>query len=267
VNRSTAAAAAALAVLAPALALTGSSPAGASSADARAAAPYKVVAKIDKSEVVADEDVVRISGSVKPSAAGQRVVLQQRREGRNRWTSSGTAKIRATGRYVLKDRPSTAGVRYYRVLKPAGNGFTAGKSRELKLSVWGWEKLVLHPPGANSMMSATTAPYIATESYPHSLTTRTPGTGGFHEYTLGRKCRALRATYALTDDSASGATGTVTVSVDGVSKINYALGTGVIVKDRELDVTNAFRIRIDAVATSAPAGTAAIGTPEVLCLG
>jgi hypothetical protein len=266
VNRSTAAAAA-LAVLAPALALAGSSASAApSGADARAAAAYKVVAKINKAEVVAGEDVVRITGTVKPTAAGQTVVLQQRKEGRNRWTKSGTAKIKATGRFVLKDDPSAIGVRYYRVLKPAGNGFTAGTSRELKLSVWGWKRLTLQTPGANALMSATAAPYFGTVRYPYSLTTREPGTAGFIEYTLGRKCRSLRATYALTDDSASGATGKVEVAVDGVTRVIHGLTTGVI-QEHVLDVSNAFRIRFDALASATPSGTAAIGTPEVLCLG
>lgn len=266
-NRSTFFAAAALTALAPALALTGPTAAAAPSAgDARAAAPYTVVAKINRAEVVADEDTVRVTGRVKPAAAGQAVVLQQRAEGSKRWKKSGTAKVRSTGRFVLKDDPSSPGVRFYRVLKPAGNGLAAGKSRELKLSVWAWGKLAHRAVGANAAISRNTTAYFGTEPMRSSLVTQTAGTPGFVEYTLGRKCRTLRATYALTDDSATGATGTVTVSVDGAAKATHALATGVIVEDHTVDLTRAFRLRFDAVASAAPAGTAAVGTPEVLCL-
>lgn len=264
-NRS-AAAAAALAVLAPAMALTTPAATADSAADGRAAAPYQVTAKIDKADVVAGEDTVRVVGRVKPAAAGQKVVLQQRQDGRNRWTKSGTAKVRSTGRFVLKDDPSTAGVRYYRVLKPAGNGRSAGKSAELRLSVWAWGKLAHRAPGANAGMVRSTTTYFGTDAYSSSLATQTAGTPGHIEYTLGDKCRTLRATYALTDDSATGASGTVAVTVDGAVKATHQLGTGVIVKDHVVDVTDAFRIRFDATATATPAGTAAVGSPEVLCL-
>ena len=46
-----------------------------------ASATYKVIARINRSEVVASEDTVRITGKVKPRAAGQKVLLQQRPEG------------------------------------------------------------------------------------------------------------------------------------------------------------------------------------------
>jgi hypothetical protein len=267
VNRSTVAAAA-LAVLAPALTLTApAATAAPASSDARAAdVALKVVAKISAREAIANQDIVKIKGHVKPRAAGQTVVLQQRKDGRNRWVKSGTSKVRANGSFVLKDDPSTAGVRFYRVLVPAANGFAKGLSRELQLSVWAWGDLVYRAAGANLGITRGSSPLFGTESYPASLSTQTPGTPGFVEYTLGGKCRSLRATYALTDDSATGATGTVNLSVDGALKVTHALATGVIVKDEVVDVTGAFRIRFDAGASASPVGTAAVGTPEVLCL-
>ena len=267
-NRSIAAAAA-LTVLAPAFALTAptASASAPASADSRAAAaPYTVTARINRSEVVAGEEKVRITGRVKPLAAGETVVLQQRKDGRNRWTKSGTAKVKANGTFVLKDDPSTAGIRFYRVVKPASDGFKAGRSGELELAVWAWGRLTNRSSGATFGISRGTSPQFGTESYPSSLSTTTPGTAGYIEYTLGKKCRSLRATYALTDDSATGATGSVAVLVDGVTKANHALGTGVIVRDHVVDVTDAFRIRFNATASASPIGTAAVGTPEVLCL-
>jgi len=270
VNRTTVAAAA-LAVLAPALAVSAPSataaPTSAASSDARAAArAHKVIATINKSEVVAGEDRVKITGRVKPNAAGEKVTLLQRLEGRNKWVKSGKATIKRNGTFVLKDAPDRPGVRYYRVLKPASDGLKAGKSRELELAVWVWDKLAYRSTGDNAGMQTSTSPEFGTEPYFYSLSTQTAGTPGYIEYTLGEKCRSLRATYALTDDSATGATGSVKVSVDGVAKVTHALATGVIIKDHVVDVTDAFRIRFEASATATPAGTAAIGTPEVLCL-
>ena len=272
-NRSTVAAVA-LAALAPVVALTAPTAAAAPSTDApttqtsneRVASPYKVVARINKPEVVAGEDRVRITGRVKPGAAGQKVTLLQRLEGRTKWTRSGSAKVKRNGTFLLKDAPDNPGVRYYRVLKPAGNGFAKGLSKELELAVWAWDDLVDRSAGANSGIVRDSSPQFGTEYYYGSLTTQTPGTLGSIEYTLGDKCRSLRATYALTDDSASGATGAVTVWVDGVTKATHVLGTGVIVEDHVVDVTDAFRLRFEATASATPVGTAAIGSPEVLCL-
>jgi hypothetical protein len=241
--------------------------AGATTApEARKATTYKVIAKLTKADVVAGEDTVKVKGRVKPKAAGQKVTLQQRREGRKKWVKSGTAKIKKNGTFVLKDKPSVAGVRYYRVLKPAAGGIKAGKSKELKLNVWGWDKLAYRLTGANAGVVTNVYTQFGTEGYPYSLVQQTSGTPGYVEYTLGKKCRTLRATYALTDDSATGASGAVTVSVDGVAKSTHALATGTIVADHEIDVTNAFRIRFDMNATPTPAGKAAVGSPEVLCL-
>ena len=231
--------------------------------DARQATTYKVTAKINKSDVVAREDTVKIKGRVKPKAAGQKVTLQQRREGRKKWVKSGTAKIKNNGTYVLKDKPSVAGVRYYRVLKPAADGIKAGKSKEMQLNVWGWQRLAYRSPGANLGVDLNAYTQFGTDSYPASIVQKTPGTAGFVEYTLGKKCRTLRATYALTDDSTTGSTGSVAVRVDGVLRDTHTLTTGTIVTDFETVVTNAFRIRFD---LASAAGKAAIGSPEVLCL-
>ena len=133
-------AAAALVALAPVTALTltttgGPASAGPATSAAERAPSYSVSARINKSEVISDEAAVRITGSVRPRAAGQVVLLQQRLDGRNRWKKSGQARIKASGRFVLKDSPTVAGVRFYRVAKPASNGMRAGTSRELRLEV------------------------------------------------------------------------------------------------------------------------------------
>lgn len=263
-------AAAALLALAPVAALTtittagGAASAGPATSATELAPGWSVTAKINTSEVVAGEGTVRITGTVRPRAAGQKVVLQQRLDKAARWTKSGKATIRPSGRFVLRDEPSAPGVRLYRVIKPASNGLKAGTSRELELAVWSWQRLAYRPLGAHDWVNFGDVAF-GTDVYDASIYTA-PGLHGYVEYTLGGKCRALRATYALSDISASGATGSVGVTVDGKAAWGTSLATGTIVRDSVIDVTDAFRIRFDLTATGTPAGYAAIGTPEVLCL-
>lgn len=259
-----AAASLALVSMAP---VVSAAPASAPASEVRqSATAFKVTASINRTEVVAEEDGVRITGKVRPRAAGQKVVLQQRKDGTARWVRTGTARIKASGRFVLSDDPSRAGTRFYRVLKPAADGVRAGKSRELRLDVWGWERLAWRTVGANSGVNVGWSTSFGSVAYDASLVQRTAGTAGYVEYTLGKKCRSLRASYALTDDSVTGASGWVTVSVDGTAVVTHALTTGSLAADQVIDVTNAFRIRFDLSSTALPAGRAAVGFPEVLCL-
>jgi len=244
------------------LALTGLGPASASEPSARAAAPYTVTAKANIKTAVAKEDTVRVTGRVAPRAAGQQVVLQQRLEGKNKWNVSGTGRIKKNGKFVLTDDPRTPGTRFYRVLKPASGKTKAGTSKELEVVVYRWERLTSRSAGPTENLTFGTVD-IATDSYPFSISTREVDAPGSVEYTLGRKCRTLRATYALTDASPSGSTGTVTVSTDGAGRVSNALTIGTVVEDQEISLTNVFRLRFDVA--SALGGIAAIGTPEVLC--
>ena len=113
----------------------------ASDTSARQATAYSVTAAISKTTAIAKEDTVKIRGSVSPRAAGDKVVLQQRMENKKTWSVSGTAKIKPNGKFLLKDEPSTAGTRFYRVLKPAEGKVKKGVSKELELVVYGWERL------------------------------------------------------------------------------------------------------------------------------
>lgn len=227
---------------------------------------YRVGARLNTSEVVAGEHTVRVVGQVRPDATGQNVVLQQRPKGAHRWRKSGTARIRPTGRFVLEDEPSKPGVRFYRVLKPAANGIRAGTSRELRLDVWQWEPLTWRTAHASSGVYVDALTELGTELYDYSLVLQTPGTVGYAEYALDRKCRLLRSSYALTNGSAPGASGAVTVSVDGSVLVTHPLTTGAVVRDYVTDLTWVSRLRFDLSGSASPAGTSAIGDPDVLCM-
>jgi hypothetical protein len=251
----------ALAAVLP-LALTGLAPALADAPSARAAAPYTVIAKVNTATAIAKEDTVKVSGKVTPKAAGDRVILQQRLASKSKWGNSGTAKIKKNGKFVLTDDPSTPGTRFYRVLKPASGKVKAATSKELEVVVYRWERLASRPAGPMEGLNLGTVA-IATDSFPSSISTSEVGAPGSVEYTLGRKCRTLRASYALTDASPSGATGTVTVSTDGVGRVSHPLTIGAIVRDQEISLDDVFRIKLDL--TSELGAVTAIGTPEVLC--
>jgi len=258
-NRITALAATA-ALAAGTLALAAST-AQAAPAKARA---YQVSANVNKDVAIAKETLIKVKGRVTPKAAGQKVVLQQRVGTKKKWTATGEAKVKNNGTYKLSDKPSTPGPREYRVLKPGSNGFAKGFSKPVQVEVYRWEKLVNRQAVVTGFGIAGVN--IGAEYYGSSLATTTASTSSTAEYTLGRKCTSMRATYALTDESVTGAIGTVKVTGDGATLVDHVLAVGTIVPDETTDLTGVFRLKIDATTSAAPtAATVAVGTPEVLC--
>ena len=228
-----------------------------------APAKYKVTAKANTEIAIVKEDTVKVRGRVTPKAAGQKVVLQQR-VGKKSWKVTGSAKVKRNGTYLLKDKPSTPGSREYRVVKPASKGVKKGISKAMPVVVYRWEKLTYRTPGPMTNI-APAGVNIGAEFYGQSLATATAGTPSSVEYTLGRKCIEMRASYALTDESASGATGSVTVSGDGAVLASHQLAVGTLVADETLDLAGVFRVKVDATTSATPAATVAVATPEVLC--
>lgn len=225
---------------------------------------YTVTAKINKTVAIGKETKLKVRGRVTPKVAGQKVILQQRVGNKRAWKATGTTAIKKDGSYVLKDTPSTPGKREYRVLKPASNGFAKGFSPSLAVEVYSWQKLGYRTAGPKANL-AVQGVLIATDYYGVSLVSGTAGQPASIEYTLGRKCLQLRATYALTDDSASSSSGAVTVSTDGAVRATHALAVGTIVADNVLDISTAFRLKLDLATSATPAAVAAVASPEVLC--
>lgn len=257
--------AAAAALVAGPLALTGT--AQAADAGERRAAAYTVKAKVNKDVVTVGEDVVKVRGKVAPRAAGAEVTLQQRKEGKNRWKGSGKATIKRNGTFVLKDKPSLAGTREYRVLKPAGEGLRKGTSKVLTVDVYAWEKLARRSAGAHANVAGlggVTTAQIGSESFDSSLMPIQAGSPTYVEYTLGRKCTDLRTTYALEDRSETGAVGAVKLLVDGVTKVDQGLVVGQVVESTT-DLTDAFRLRYELTSTASPVAKPVVATPEVRC--
>ena len=225
---------------------------------------YTVTAKANIDTAVAKEDTVKVRGRVTPKAAGEKVVLQQRVGNKKTWKATGSAKIRRNGTYVLKDTPSTQGPREYRVLKPASDGIRKGFSEALAVEVYKWEKLIYRLSGPRVNVEPTGV-LIGTDYFGQSLATTNSGTPSSVEYTLGRECTDLRATYALTDSSATGSSGAVTVTADGAVLASHPLAVGTVIEDEVIDVSNVFRLKLDLSTSATPVAIAAVATPEVLC--
>lgn len=253
----------AAAVVAGPLALASTTAQAADTTERRAAA-YTVKAKVNKDVVTVGEDVVKVRGKVSPRAAGAKVVLQQRLEGRSKWAVSSKGKVKRNGTYLLEDEPSVAGTREYRVLKPASDGVRKGTSKVLAVEVYRWELLGRRTPGAVENVHTLTTSTIGTREYWPSLVVTTPGTAAYVEYTLGRLCTDLRTTYALDDTSASGATGAVRLIVDGVTKVDQGLAVGQVVESTT-DLTGAFRLRYELTSSASPVSRPVVATPEVRC--
>lgn len=234
-------------------------------ARAGSAASYAVTATINTALAIGKETTLKVRGRVTPKAAGQKVVLQQRVGNKRTWKGTGTAKIKRNGTYVLKDEPATPGTRAYRVLKPASDGLAKGFSPTLEVEVYAWQKLASRTAGPTTNLLVDVGTLIGTDYYGASLVSDVSGSASSIEYTLGRKCLQMRATYALTDSSASGSSGAVVVSADGAVLASHALAVGTVVADSIIDIEDAFRLKLDLSTTSVPAAAAAVGTPEVLC--
>lgn len=255
--------AAAAALVAGPLALA-STTAQAAGTTERRAPSYTVTAKVNKDVVTVGEDVVKVRGKVTPRAAGDKVVLQQRLEGKKKWAVSSTGKVRRNGTYLLKDKPSVAGMREYRVLKPAADGTKKGTSKVRAVEVYKWELLGRRSPGAFANVHPLTTTTIGAKEYWPSLVVVTPGAPAFVEFTLGRLCTDLRTTYALEDRSETGATGAVKLIVDGATKVDQGLVVGQVVESTT-DLTNAFRLRYELTSAASPVSRPAVAIPEVRC--
>lgn len=256
-----------LALIATPLVATTATASDVATAERKAPSAYSVTASISKTTAIAKEDTVKIRGSVRPNAAGQKVVLQQRMENKKTWSVSGTAKVKPNGRFLLKDEPSAAGTRFYRVLKPASGNIKKGVSQELELVVYGWEKLGYRSRGPATNVFVTNA-VIATDNYAASIVTDKTGMPSGVEYTLGKKCLKLRASYALTDDSASDSTGVAVLKIDGKVAFASGLVLGQVIEDHEVNLTDAFRISYELTTSATAVGKVsrlAVASPEVLC--
>jgi hypothetical protein len=265
VARITAQVAAAALVAGPlVLATTAHATAHAAPDAARPAKAYTVTAKADTQTATAGEDVVHVSGRVKPRAVGKKIVLQARQKGRGTWAVSDRATIRSNGTYLLSDEPSTLGTWQYRVVKRRSDGVRKGTSPTLEVRVYGWQKLAQRPRGAFENIAVSSTALIGGQPYAYSFQPFTRGAPSYVVYPLGGLCTELRTTYAMHDSAAVGSSSRITLALDGVTKVDQVLVKGLVVPSTT-DLTGAQLLRYDLFSTADPASYPAVLTPEVFC--
>lgn len=244
-------------------------PLAATTATAAAPAPtaqYQVTLQISAKAATAREDAVKLSGTVLPRPpADSRVVLQVQYENQTTWKKAGAAPVTKSGTFTFVEKPESHLDRVYRVVKAADDKASADKSRERGLHVIGWQWLSkLVPSAANGVVKADKMP-INGDTYSHTLFDPVYQPTAFTEFTLGRKCLTLEATFGLSDRTETGGQAGIFVNTDGTLAYARAFELGQS-ELRRIDVTDVYRVRMDfRQTTGTPATEPAAGAARVLC--
>jgi len=235
-------------------------------AGAQQATRYQVTLKISAKEAVAKEDTVKLTGSVIPKPPeGSQVVVQVRYEGQKAWKKAGTAKVKPNGNYRFDVEPESHLDRTYRVKKKTDAVAETDTSRERALAVTAWSWLTNLVPSAGENVQKIDKMPINGDVYGHTLYAPMPYSTSFTEFTLGRNCTQLEATFGLSDRTETGGKATMFLSADGVLAYGRAFDLGES-ETRLVDVTDVFRIRFDtAQDTTTPDTEPSVGAGRVLC--
>lgn len=81
-------------------------------------------------------DPVTISGTVASAPRGTLVLVQKKQHGSGTWRTDVRLRTRAGGAWSYRDRPTTAGVRYYRAVVPSTAGHRQGTSSTKAMAVY-----------------------------------------------------------------------------------------------------------------------------------
>jgi hypothetical protein len=247
-------------------AATGGLVAPGSAAGAGQATKYHVTLQISAKEAVAGEDKIKLTGTVTPKAPdGSKVVLQVKYENKTAWKRLASTTVKASGAYKFVEKPGTRLDRVYRVVKASDAVATADKSRERALSVTKWEWITnMVPSAVEAFVGKGTLP-INGDDYAHTLFAYSTESVGFTEFTLGRDCLTLEATFGLSDRTETGGRAALTVRNDGVLVYDRTFGLGES-DAKSIDVSNVYRLRFDfAQVADTPPTEPSVGAGRVLC--
>jgi hypothetical protein len=234
-------------------------------ATAAKAGSFAVSATVNNDEPVTGSKV-KIKGFVRPAAPGKRVVLLLRYADQKAWKTVDSATLSAASTFKFKDKVTTVRTRKYRVVKAAGANRSAGRSRALKVTVFGWRDLTsLRPATSSGFGEYETGVKMNGVAYPDSLRSYTPyppSSPNSIDYNLDRACKSFQGVVGLDDSSQAGGSAQVSLSTDGTNRYT---GTFSLTQSAPVafDVTHVFRLTVAAVPSGG--GSAAVGTPQVLC--
>ena len=215
---------------------------------------------------------VWLKGHVNHAAAGGKVVLQQQWGPGKPWVVTGKAVVKSDGTYKVGDSPTINHWRYYRVVVPGNDGWARGVSPTAKVVVYKWIPLVsltsLNAKGFTPMASVNIngTPYPASlRGTPVAATSTTPAVPVSVEYNLDHKAIAIRATFGLSDDSATGAQGGIRLAVDSSTMYTGTFTIGESTSWRMAFPTAPFRLHLEGSSLTSGLDTfPAIGSPQVL---
>ncbi|MEI5675585.1 MULTISPECIES: hypothetical protein [unclassified Nocardioides] len=245
-------------------------PAQAAAPSERAHRSYVVKTTASTDAVVQGRRVV-LSGTVRKARRGEHVRVQVRYDG-GRWkTSDLSDRVDRRGRFRISDKITSTRSRSYRVVKPAGRGFRAGRSKAVHVDVYSWRPLPTLAPVNATATYPVDAVKINGRAYPESLAGSASDAQGGTSYNLERRCRQLTTRVGLADTSEDSVLGTASLKADGVQKYagSFALTQSSPVT---LDVSKVFRLTFDWTSRSTLSGAedqtgavVALGSPELLC--
>lgn len=231
-------------------------------------AAYQPTLKASKTTVIAGQKLV-LSGRVKPAAKGGAVVLQKRIEGR-KWAVEKRLKMTKAGKFRYVDKPSTPGVRSYRVVVPKAGAVKAGRSKPVKVTVMRWVALAQLPVRAIDGTRANTTVNIGGKQYAGSVVSNSGVAEGTIDWNLDPSCTTLRTRFGAGDDGDTDATAHVTLTGDSEQLYSgqFALTQS---ETRTVDISDVFRLAFAWSSTKAgvlepqAGAVATMATPQLLC--
>ena len=243
-------------------------------AGAAYASTFSVTARAGRTTLTLGH-TAQLRGKVSPARPGRKVALQQKHGGS--WTTLATAALSDTSGYSFRLAPTTAGVKTYRVVKPAQGGRTAGISPAVKVSVYRWHYVADLPTVAQQGVDAWDVDADITGIvFPRSVLVDADsgdGTdGGWFQTDLRGRCSTFQAQLGASADNAAGSTVGVKVSADDLDHHTFSttfgttFGSGDPALGLTLPVDGATLLEVRGVAVGDADGAAlAVGSPRLLC--
>lgn len=193
------------------------------SASAAAKPPFSVTLNANRTTTPVG-GTVTFGGYVKPSKRGLPVILQKRGQGRTEWVVDERGSMSATGRYSFSVKPSTVGLRYYRVVVPASATRRTTASRVAPVTVYRWKNLNTVPTRSAQGTYADSAVDINGVTYNRAFRGRSYYQQGFIDWNLGRDCTRLRGRVGNADESDALAQANINLTTDGNSVYQRSFG-------------------------------------------
>jgi hypothetical protein len=253
-----------------ALATTAAVAMPAASAEAKPA--WRVTMSANKTTMTLGHKVY-LHGHVRPIAAGKYVRLEEQFAPGKPWKLQRQARIRSDGTYTTWDKPTQNHSRLYRVVMPGTRSHARGVSQPVSVDVYKWVQLTsmqsVNQRGFNVRSSVningTTFPG-SLQAFPADPSTTPPPAPASIEYNVNHKCTAFRGTFGLSDDSETGAQGSVDLVVDGSTAYTGTFTVGQSTSWQTGFATAPLKLHFDGRSlVSGVNAYPAVGTPEALC--